>query len=63
MTVFLGNFMYAEFIRSKHGNLVKLTDTDGCGRVLDTIQLNAEQVMQVIKGWGEADHVKIGGTD
>jgi hypothetical protein len=37
--VFLGNFVYAEFMKGH----VRLTDEDGCGRVLDTIMLDNEQ--------------------
>jgi hypothetical protein len=38
--VFLGNFVYAEFMKKQ----VRLTDEDGCGRVIDTIMLDSEQM-------------------
>ena len=38
--VFLGNFAYAQF--DKFG--VKLTDEDGCGRAVDTIHLDHDQL-------------------
>jgi hypothetical protein len=44
--VFLGNFAYAEF--DKFG--VKLTDEDGCGRAVDTIRLDHDQLAKFMNG-------------
>jgi hypothetical protein len=46
--VFLGNFVYAEF--DKFG--VKLTDEDGCGRALDTIRLDRDQLAKFMNRAG-----------
>jgi len=50
--VSLGNFVYAEFIR---GGYVRLTDEDGCGRVLDTIQLDQDQAHKLFISY-QGDH-------
>jgi hypothetical protein len=50
--VFLGNFVYAEFIK---GGYVRLTDEDGRGRPLDTIQLNHYQVEKLFEGYRESN--------
>jgi len=43
--VFLGNFIYAEFVK---GGYIRLTDEDGCGRPVDTILLSAENLMALM---------------
>lgn len=43
MKVFLGNFIYAELMKGR----IRLTDEDGCGRVLDTIMLDNEQIIRL----------------
>jgi hypothetical protein len=48
MKVFLGNFVYADI----NGHVIKLTDEDGSGRVLDSITLDRGQWLNLIVWMG-----------
>lgn len=62
--VFLGNFVYAEFMTRKLGGrpdpIVRLTDTDGCGRALDVISLDSEQFSKLLVEWRKTEKLQAG---
>jgi len=53
--VFLGNFVYAEFQPYKNSLRIRLTDEDGCGRALDVIGLDSDQMDKLFEAYRESN--------